>query len=73
MLCNTVVLEAADLKALGTGQPWERIGYNGERLPDFIAWAKSEAQEVYDTILKQMRELLPGLEDILVHSCPNWR
>jgi predicted ATPase len=59
-------LEAADLKALGTGQPWDRIGYNGERLPDFIAWAKSEAREVYDTILKQMRELLPGLEDILV-------
>jgi predicted ATPase len=59
-------LEAANLKSLGTGQAWERIGYNGDRLPDFIAWAKSEAPEVHEAILKQMRELLPGLEDILV-------
>lgn len=59
-------LEAADLKALGTGQTSDRIGYNGERLPDFIAWAKSEAADVYHTILKQMQELLPSLEDILV-------
>jgi len=60
-------LEAADLKALGTGQPWERIGYNGQRVPDFIAWAKSEANSgVYRSILSHMRELLPELEDILV-------
>jgi predicted ATPase len=58
-------LEAAELKSLGTGEPSSRIGYNGERLPDFIAWAK-EADDVYPTILKQMQEILPGLEDILV-------
>ena len=59
-------LEASDLKALGTGEPSRRIGYNGERLPDFVAWAKSEAPDLYESILKQMQEVLPGLEDILV-------
>ncbi|MBI4609674.1 MAG: AAA family ATPase [Candidatus Rokubacteria bacterium] len=60
-------LEASELKSLGTGQSWERIGYNGDRLPDFIAWAKGEpGAKVYESILMQMRELLPELEDILV-------
>ncbi len=60
-------LEAAELKSLGTGQPLERIGYNGERLPDFIAWAKSEpGSKVYESILMQIQELLPELEDVLV-------
>jgi len=59
-------LEAGDLKGLGTGQTSDRIGYNGGRLPDFIAWAKSEAQDVYASIFDQMKELLPELEDILV-------
>ena len=59
-------LEAAELKSLGTGESSSRIGYNGERLPDFIAWAKSEANGAYPAILKQMQEILPGLEDILV-------
>ena len=59
-------LEASELKFPGTGESSRRIGYNGDRLPDFIAWAKSEANDVYQTILKQMQEILPGLEDILV-------
>ncbi len=61
-------LDASTLKTLGTGQEWERIGYNGERLPDFLAWAKStpEGAPVYERILDQMRELLPGLDSIIV-------
>jgi len=30
-------LSVSELKSLGTGQPWDRIGYYGNRLPDFIA------------------------------------
>ncbi len=61
-------LEAAELKSLGTGQAVERIGYNGERLPDFIAWAKSDPANthVYETILADMRQILPTLDAILV-------
>jgi hypothetical protein len=61
-------LETSELKALGDGQAWERIEYYGGRLPDFIAWTKSDPAggPVYDTILAQMRELLPGLQTILV-------
>lgn len=61
-------LEASSLKSLGTGQPRDRIGYNGEWLPDFIAWSKSspEAVGVYEAILTQMREILPELDAIIV-------
>jgi hypothetical protein len=50
-------LEASQLKRQGVGQPWDRIGYYGERLPDFIAWAKStsEGTAVYEAILQDLR------------------
>lgn len=61
-------LEAAELKSLGNAQTTDRIGYNGERLPDFIAWAKSDPENtrVYETILGEMRQLLPNLDAIIV-------
>ncbi len=56
------------MKSLGSGQPWDRISYYGGRLPDFIAWAKStgEGTPVYQAILREMRELLPDLNEIIV-------
>jgi hypothetical protein len=61
-------LEASALKSLGDGQPWDRIGYNGSRLPDFIAWGKSSAENVplYEKIREEMRDILPELENIIV-------
>lgn len=61
-------LAVSELKALGTGQAWERIGYYGNRLPDFIAWTKfnEENAQYYDAILGSMKEMLPELEEILV-------
>jgi energy-coupling factor transporter ATP-binding protein EcfA2 len=61
-------LETSELKSLGDGQAWDRIEYYGGRLPDFVAWTKSdpEGMPVYGKILKEMRELLPGLQAILV-------
>ena len=61
-------LSVSELKSLGTGQPLDRIGYYGNRLPDFIAWTKFEEANVpiYEQILAAMRELLPGLESIIV-------
>ncbi len=56
------------LKSLGTGQSRDRIGYSGEWLPDFIAWCKSSSNAVgvYETLLDQMRVILPGLDEIIV-------
>jgi predicted ATPase len=61
-------LTVSELKTLGTGQNWDRIGYYGNRLPDFIAWTKSseENPSYYQTILESMRDLLPELEEIIV-------
>jgi len=65
-------LEAGELKSLGTGQTVDRIGYYGERVPDFVAWAKSEAKSdpanarIYDTILDEMRGILPTLGSIII-------
>ena len=61
-------LEVSALKALGTGQNRDRIGYYGEWLPDFIAWIKSEAENagVYASLLTEMRDILPELDEILV-------
>jgi len=61
-------LSVSDLKSLGTGQPLERIGYYGNRLPDFIAWTKFEEANlpIYEQILAAMKELLPELESIIV-------
>lgn len=61
-------LEVSELKALGTGQPINRIGYYGENLPDFVAWAKSDPDysTLYQTILGEMRRLLPSLDSIVV-------
>lgn len=61
-------LEASALKSLGTGQARDRIGYNGEWLPDFIAWTKSYSENVgvYESLLMQMREILPELDAIIV-------
>jgi hypothetical protein len=61
-------LETSELKSLGDGQAWDRIEYYGGRLPDFIAWTKSDpdGMPIYDKILAEMRELLPGLQAILV-------
>jgi predicted ATPase len=61
-------LTVSELKSLGTGQSWDRIGYYGNRLPDFVAWTKfnEENASYYQTILDSMRELLPELEEIVV-------
>lgn len=61
-------LSVSELKSLGTGQSWERIGYYGNRLPDFIAWTKFEEANlpIYEQILTAMRELLPELDSIIV-------
>jgi len=60
-------LEVSELKALGIGQDSERIGYYGEGLPEFIAWAKSDPERtsIYESILAEMRELLPSLDSII--------
>ncbi len=61
-------LEVSELKSLGTGEPADRIGYYGENLADFFAWAKSEPEGAgtYAAILDEMRKLLPSLESIIV-------
>ena len=61
-------LSVSELKSLGTGQPWDRIGYYGNRLPDFIAWTKSDEANapIYEQIVAAMRELLPELDSIIV-------
>jgi len=61
-------LEVSSLKALGEGQSCDRIGYYGKRLPDFIAYLKSDPEwtQLYETILKEIREVLPGVEEIIV-------
>jgi predicted ATPase len=61
-------LEVSELKALGTGQFSNRIGYNGQNLADFVAWAKSEPEgaAVYEAILAEIRQLLPSLESIII-------
>ncbi|AUX20254.1 uncharacterized protein SOCEGT47_007200 [Sorangium cellulosum] len=38
-------LEVSELKSLGSGQPTERIDYYGGRLPDFLAFTRTGAQE----------------------------
>lgn len=61
-------LEVSRLKSLGAGEPINRIGYNGENLADFLAWAKAADTEprIYLGILAEMRKLLPSLESIIV-------
>lgn len=61
-------LSAPELKSLGTSQSWDRIGYYGDRLPDFIAWAKSSegVSPIYEQIHNSMMELLPEIESIVV-------
>ncbi len=61
-------LTVSGLKSLGSGQSCDRIGYYGNRLPDFIACTKFDEQNAsnYQTILESMRELLPELEEIIV-------
>lgn len=61
-------LDISELKSIGTDQVSGRIGYYGNRLPDFIGWTKSSEERVhiYEAILADMRELLPELEGIIV-------
>lgn len=61
-------LEASQLKSLGTGQSWDRIDYNGKRLPDFIAWAKFHAanERVQEDLQAELAQVLPELDDIIV-------
>jgi len=60
-------LEVSELKGLGTGQDTDRVGYYGEGLPDFIAWAKSDPERtIYESVVSDMRQLLPSLESIIV-------
>lgn len=59
-------LDVSALKELGTGELAQRIGYRGQRLPDFIAWAKSRAPETFSEILAKLRELLPEVRELLV-------
>jgi len=59
--------EVSELKGLGTGQDTDRVGYYGEGLPDFIAWAKSDPERtIYESVVSDMRQLLPSLESIIV-------
>jgi len=60
--------EASQLKSAGEGEPVDRVSYYGNRLPDFIGWAKSDPKgaPVYQAILREMQELLPGLSKINV-------
>jgi predicted ATPase len=61
-------LEVSELKTLGTGQDTDRVGYYGEGLPDFIAWTKSDPERtpIYESVVSDMRQLLPSLESIIV-------
>ena len=61
-------LSVAELKALGTGQPSDRIRYYGFGLPDFLAWTKFDEQnaQVYKKIYEAMQGLLPNLDSIIV-------
>ncbi|MGD0009575.1 MAG: AAA family ATPase [Terriglobia bacterium] len=61
-------LEVSELKLLGTGQPSDRIGYNGQHVADFVAWAKSEPEHTatYEAILAEMHQLLPSLDSIII-------
>jgi hypothetical protein len=61
-------LEVSELKALGTGQDTDRVGYYGEGLPDFVAWIKSDPERtpIYEAIMSDMRQLIPSLESIIV-------
>lgn len=61
-------LEVSELKALGSGQETDRIDYYGGRLPDFIAWLKSNPDHAaaYQALHDGLLELLPDLDSILV-------
>ena len=61
-------LEASQLKSKGTGQSWERIQYNGGRLPDFIAWTKFKEANVhiYEELRAELQQVLPELDAIIV-------
>jgi predicted ATPase len=61
-------LEVSELKSPGTGQFSDRIGYNGQYLADFVAWAKSDPQgaAIYEGLLAEIRQLLPSLESIII-------
>ena len=66
--CGYFHLEASRLRALGSGQTSDRIGYFGDRLPDFLAHLKSDPDlaETFETIRTEMGEVLPGLKEIIV-------
>lgn len=61
-------LEASQLKSLGVGQPWDRVQFDGGRLPDFIAWSKfsNSNVRVYESIREELRQLIPELDAIIV-------
>jgi predicted ATPase len=63
-------LETSTLKGLGNGQARDRLGYTGTGLPDFLAGLKFSKQnddiQAFESILNQMREVLPDLDEIIV-------
>ncbi len=61
-------LSVPELKAAGTGQEIDRIGYYGRGLPDLIAGYKFQESKkrTYEKIMDDMRNLLPNLTSIIV-------
>lgn len=61
-------LDLSNLGSLGTGQPVDQIDYYGGRLPDFLAWARSEEEgkAIFATIVEELRGILPDLTDLIL-------
>lgn len=59
-------LETSWLKQLSDDRDSDRIGYSGQDLPGFLACLQREDPERHERVVAAMRELLPGLERIMV-------
>lgn len=59
-------LEPSELKALGYGEDARRIGYNGERLADFLAYLKANGKPSFEALCSDAKQFLPGFKDILI-------
>lgn len=59
-------LEVSRLKQLGDDRDTDRIGYNGQDLPGFLAGVQHRDPPSFERILTAMRELLPSLDRIVI-------
>jgi predicted ATPase len=59
-------LDISQLKALGDGRDSDYLSYRGARIPDFLSWAKLNEPENFKQIMRNMKEILPDLEDIII-------